>query len=158
MLKLTTRVKKADIIESLKRQLDEHTLAHKEAKKKWQEKMLAVAEQIVKASGKLKKYPRALEDLQFMPRSYAVELQAFIRRFELDMNETIELSTDDYEILMEGRWYWRHEFNSMNSRYGSTGCTGSTGSTGSTGCVGGNEEEAVTDEIEAVLGEDELEA
>ena len=154
MVKLKMRVGKDVILASLKKQLEEHVVAHEAAKAAWRVKMLSIAKQIVEQGGELTKFPRALEELQYMPRSNAEELKALIKRFETALDDDFELDTGDYETLMEGKWHWMYEFNATNSRYGSTGSTGSTGSLGVTGATGGSEQ---VQEISATLDKGEIE-
>lgn len=159
MLQMKTKVLKVKIIETLEAQLEAHEKAIKEAKVKWQEKLLAVAQQIVEKDGKLKKYPKVLRTLQNVPNSHAKELRELIDRFKNHMEETVELTTQDYSLVMEGRWHWMHEFAVSNVLYGCTGPTGPTGPTGAVGTCGLEEEDPDfgVEEISAELSEDELE-
>lgn len=159
MLQMKTTVLKTTIIATLKKQLEEHEKAITEAKQKWQEKLLSVAQQIVNKEGKLKRYPQALCKLQSVPRSHAKELRELIARFENHIGDAVELTTQDYSMVMEGRWHWMHEFAVSNALYGCTGATGPTGLSGAVGTCGLEEEDPDfgVGEISAELSEDELE-
>ena len=150
---LDTNVTRDELLQLLKKQLEDMKETYKIAKRKWREKMLLMALKITEAGDKLKKFPRALSRLTHPPISYVKELEELIGRIERHTGHLIELGSEDYEKMVLGRWSWRGQYDMSNRLYGATGSTGPTGGPGEVGETGLTGD----GEIVAEITEDEVE-
>lgn len=157
-MELKVKVNKDELIGIVQAHRDTHVKQYKEAKEKWQTKMMAIAAKVVEAGKGLKKFPRALRLLSSEPMSYLRVFDELLKMLEMNTNVLVELSKSDFDQFVLGKWHWAHSFNASNMSYGVTGPTGPCGAGGITGPTGDEfEDDDAPDEIVAELEDDELE-
>jgi len=151
---MKTAVTKQELLDSLNKQLVEQEKTASVAQQRWQDKMVKMAQAVIDAGPKLRKYPRALRALQYPPESHAKELKEIIERIARHTDDVITLETEAYNQMMLGQWGWRSSWNHSNQLYGATGVTGPTGGTGYDDEDG---DDLPSQEIEPSIAKDELE-
>jgi hypothetical protein len=153
---MSVMVDRKKVIEIVKQNKEAHIAEVIEAKKRWQTKMMQLAQKIIEVGPKLKKFPRALHLLRSEPESHAKDFDKALKMLELDVRDTIELPPRLFGQLILNQWDWSGSHSYMNFAYGVTGATGPCGDTGSTGLAGEYEDEERPDEIAPEISKDEL--
>lgn len=128
-LDVTMRVEKKALLDAIKKQREEHAKSYKAALAGWRQSMIMIAQQIIEKGPRLKKFPLAVRKLNSPPDCHLQDFDDAISMISMSTGTGFDLSSDDYEQLVLGRWEWRREWTASNTRY----MTGSTGSAGPTG-------------------------
>jgi hypothetical protein len=116
---LTVLVKKDELIETLKKNRDEHVVAYQEALKGWRKKVVAACmETSQKAEkGELKKFPHKLDKLTDVPRSHEKDYIRVIQMLEMHTDGGIKLNAQDFARYVQDEWDWKHRWETSNSNY-----------------------------------------
>jgi chromosome segregation ATPase len=116
-LDLNLKVKKKELVETLRKQRADHMRQYNEAMRKWRELMQNAAHEILNKGDELKSWPRQLSGSHAVPVSYESDIDEAIDMLERTTDEEITLTHSDYKKLVQGQWSWREQFNALNSRY-----------------------------------------
>lgn len=111
------RVNRATLLETLKRNQEEHKKQYEEAMEVWvkkSKKALRRAARLAEESGEITQFP--LEDLP-KPQSYNKSYTDAIMRVEFDVRDEIELDDREFAAWVQDDWVWQGQFIANSTRY-----------------------------------------
>lgn len=122
----TVRVNKADLLERIKKNRDEHRQIYEEAMAGWKK---AVTDELEKM------YEDALNGRDFRlavrlerPEDHTDEYDTIIELLDMSLDEELELPYNEFANYALDKWGWQGRFLSMSASYGSTGAIAKTSS------------------------------
>jgi hypothetical protein len=115
---MTTRVKKADLLKTLKENRDRHQGIFEEALVGYRKEMEATLEQALEMIRAGKRIVRRIH--LPVPTNETASYDTAIRMLEMGTEDVIELSAQDFACLVEDKWEWRDAFLTSNSDYSET--------------------------------------
>jgi len=115
---MTTKVKKADLLETLKKNRDQHHKIFEEALEGYRKEMEATLETALEL---VKKGKRIVHRISLpVPTNETSSYDTAIKMLEMGTEDVIELSAQDFACLVEDKWEWRDAFLTSNSSYSET--------------------------------------
>jgi len=118
---ITVRVNKAQLLETLKTNLEKHISMHATALETWKEtaakRISLLPERILK--GEIKDLYKAVESVNDRPTSYAPSYEKVIRMLEFSVDDIIELESEDFDRYVNDNWEWKQTFANNSMKYGS---------------------------------------
>lgn len=116
MLK-SIQVSKADLIAVVEANRTHHREEHQKAHAAWriqQQSALSNAHAHLVNHGAL---PERGTILLSEPKSYEAEYSKALRMLNMSVSDTIELSAQEYEELVEDNWHWQSAFKAVSATY-----------------------------------------
>ncbi|AWI53171.1 hypothetical protein DEH84_06820 [Aquabacterium olei] len=116
MLK-SIQVSKADLIAVVEANRTNHREEHQKAHAAWrsqQQSALSEAHAHLVNNGTL---PDRGAILLPEPKSYEAEYSKALRMLHMSVADTIELSAQEYEELVEDNWHWQSAFKAVSATY-----------------------------------------
>lgn len=117
-MEMRTRVKKADLLETLKKNRDQHRKIWEEALAGYKEEMLKRLERFLAEVREGKLISRSIN--LPVPTNETSSYDTAIKMLEMGTEDIIELSTQDFACLVEDKWEWKRNFILSNSGYSGT--------------------------------------
>jgi hypothetical protein len=116
---MTTKMKKAELIEKVEAGLEEHKKQYEKALTGWMEQMQAAAEKVIQRvkDGSLKAFPHEFRDLMQIPSLHVDDYEAALQMLKANVEDEIVLGPEDFDQLVLGNWEWKERWVTSNSRY-----------------------------------------
>lgn len=128
------KAKKAEVLKALKTNRAKHIAEYKEALKGYRVKCAKLLEKEltkIEAGKKFNMYFSVNE-----PQSYEKDYNLAIEMLEMDINDTVELTRNEFSNYIKDDWNWKNSFSVTNSGYVGIGTTGPSGTSGTVGYSG----------------------
>lgn len=150
----TIKVKKQDLLRVLRSNLKDHVTEYKEAIKAYRVKCADLLLKEIELVKNGKEFTMSFNVMK--PVNYQKDYLLMIGMLEMDISDTVELDSMEYNRLVNDEWTWRPNFDraySSNSYYvGMTGVHGAAGIQGPQGSSGAYEEGS----MDITFSDDEL--
>jgi hypothetical protein len=111
------KVRKATVLETLKKNLEQHQKDYDEAIIGWVEQAKSTLQKILAKLDSDKPYDTVIEVRLPKPVSYAKEYQKAIKMVEYEIRDEIEISSHDFDKFFLDEWDWKNSFLSNTSLY-----------------------------------------
>ena len=111
----TITVSKANLLETLKKNREEHRGLFLEAQKGFRKAVIATLDQRLQDARDGKKI-----DLRIAlpePQDYTGEFDTAIKMLEWDTGDEVELTMHDFQRYVENQWEWRDAFTRTSGAY-----------------------------------------
>jgi hypothetical protein len=118
MRNITAKCNKTEILETLRKNLENHKKIVKEAREGFTTKAKKLLDENLDllAKGKLSRLNISLSN----PKDHSAEYNTVIKALELHVEKTIELNTEEVRNFIEDKWDWTRGFLIGNSMYSDT--------------------------------------
>jgi len=115
---MTTKVKKAELLATLKKNRDQHQKIFEEALAGYKKEMEATLEHALEV---IRAGKRIVHRIHLpVPTNETASYDTAIKMLEMGTEEVVELSAQDFACLVEDKWEWRDAFLTSNSNYSET--------------------------------------
>lgn len=110
------KMKKSELVEAIETQLDKHRKEYTEALNNWRKIMRRAAQRVVDGDEALTKVPREFFDCQ-PPENHEKEFTEALAMLKHTQENIVELDSDTYAQLVEGRFNWHRAWSARNETY-----------------------------------------
>lgn len=117
-IEMTTKVKKAELLEILKKNRAQHRKIFEEALEGYKKKMIALLLKMLKSIRKGERIQHMIN--MPLPQNMTKEYDTVIRMLEMSTDAEVKLSAKDFQCFVEDRWEWRDSFLHSNAAYSMT--------------------------------------
>jgi len=113
------RTKKGQVLETVKKNRDEHVMIFQESLKAWKSDVARTLNTELEKcqSGKNNDWSAILQLENRMPISYEKEYNRAIAMLELEVRDEIELDAQTFAQLIQDDWHWQRNFLASASNY-----------------------------------------
>jgi len=114
-----TKIKKDELVKIVTDNRAKHIAEHKTAIEGWKVQLTKEAKKLVK---NIKKNADDVTGYIALPRpqSYETSYDSILKKLSLTQDETIELTDQDFSMLVEDNWHFKAHFSASNSAYSVT--------------------------------------
>lgn len=112
-------VKKAELIKIIKENREKHHAIFIEALEGWKKECIKELSKWYDEakSGRISK--TIFISIQ-RPEDHTREYDRALKMLEMEVGDTVTISADDFQHLVQDDWEWKHQFLASNSRYSAT--------------------------------------
>ncbi len=108
-------VNKQELLQTLKANRDKHATEYAEAYEVYVEKAIAKMKENLKVAKDQKKIITNLDLV--VPQNFTDSYDQIISMLEMDISETVELDTNEFNQYVRDNWQWRNVFEASGSLY-----------------------------------------
>lgn len=112
------KVKKTDLLTTLKKNLDKHREIFLEAQAGYRKMAITEIEKLLEDARKGHKIRRSISLIE--PVDQSRDYVRVIRMLEMSVDKTIELAEHDFMQYVMDDWSWKHQFITSNAMYSHT--------------------------------------